>query len=59
MDTVTLFKYLGRVITVGGVDCPEVAGNLRNDRRSWTRISSILGREVADPKILGLFFKEV
>ena len=31
MDTVALFKYLGRVMTAGDDDWKEVSGNLRKD----------------------------
>ena len=34
LETVTSFKYIGRVLTAGDDDCPAVAGNLRNARKS-------------------------
>ena len=59
LETVTSFKYLGRVLTAGDDDWLAVAGNLRKARESWTRMTRILGREGADPRISGLFFKVV
>ena len=34
IETVTKFKYLGRVMTAGDDDWPEVAGNLVKARKS-------------------------
>ena len=44
---------------MGDGDCQEVAGNLRKDRESWMRMTRILSREGAEPKVSGLFFKAV
>ena len=59
LKTVTLFKYMGRVLTAGDYDCPAVSVNLRKDRKSWTRMKRILIREGVDPKISGFFFEAV
>ena len=59
LDTVTLFKYLGRVLTAGGGDWSAVAGKLSNARKIWMRMTIILIQEGADPKVLGLLFKAV
>ena len=56
---VTMFKYLGRVMTAGDDYWPEVAGNLQNARKSWGQMLQILSWEGADPKVLGYFFKAV
>ena len=56
MKNVPVFKYLGRVITVGYDNWPEVTCNLRKARNSWGRI---LIREGAYPKVSGHFFKAV
>ena len=45
------FKYLGRVLTANDNDWPAVVGNLRKVRRSWGRLSQVIGREGADPKV--------
>ena len=43
------FKYLGRVLTSSDDNWLAVVGNLKNERRRWTWMSRILGREGADP----------
>ena len=59
LETVTAFKYLGRVMTTRDDNWPAVAGNLRKSWKSCTRMTRILGQEGADPRISGLFFKAV
>ena len=44
LETVTLIKYMGRVLTVGYDDCPAVVGNLRKARKSWMRMTMIMSR---------------
>ena len=44
LETVTSFKYLGRVLTVGDDDWMAVAGNLRKARKSWMQMTKILGQ---------------
>ena len=46
-------------MAVGDDDWPTVVGNLRNARKSWARMMRILGREGAEPRISGMFFKSV
>ena len=53
----TTFKYLVRMMTAGDDDWPEVTGNLQMSRKSWGRMSRILSRDGADPKVTGYFFK--
>ena len=55
----TAFRYLGRATTAGNYDWPAVVGNLQKARKSWGRLSQILSREGADPKVSGNFFKAV
>ena len=55
----TAFKCLGRVLTAGDDDWPTVVGNLSKSRKSWRRLSQILIREGADPKVSGHFFEAV
>ena len=38
LDTITTFKYMGRVMTAGDDDWPAVAGNLVKARKSWGRL---------------------
>ena len=56
LENMTVFNYLGRVITVGDDDWPEVTCNLQKSRNSWGRI---LRREGADTNMSGHFFKAV
>ena len=44
LQTVPRFKYLGRILTEGDDDWPEVAGNLAKARKSWGRLQRILSR---------------
>ena len=55
----TDFKYLGRVLTANNNDWPAVVGNLGKARKSWGRLSRVLGREVADPKVSRAFYTAV
>ena len=55
LETVTLFNYLGQIMTAGGGDWPAVAGKLRKVRKSWTRTTRILGQEGAYPRISSFF----
>ena len=52
---VTGFKYLGQEMTAGDDSWPEVVGDLQRARKSCGRLSRILIRERADPKVLGHF----
>ena len=59
IESVPRFTYLGRKMTAGDDDWPEVAGNLTKAQRSWGRLQKILSREGATPRISGSFFKAV
>ena len=59
LETVSTFKYLGRVMRAGDDDWPSVAGNLVKARQRWGRLSRILSREGADKRVSGNFFKAV
>ena len=59
LESVSSFTYLGRVMTAGDDDWPAAEGNLKKARRSWGRLSRILGREGATAGISGTFFKSV
>ena len=52
MESVTELKYLGIILTATEDNWPAVVGNLRKARRSWGRLSRVLGREGAYPKVL-------
>ena len=59
LKSVSRFTYLGRVMTAGDDDWPEVVGNLKKARKSWGRLRRILGREGATARISGAFLKGV
>ena len=40
-------KYLGRLLTATNNYWPTVIANLHKDRKIWSRLARILGREVA------------
>ena len=55
LENVTVFKYLGRVMTAVDDGWPAVVGNLQRARKSWGRLSRILRREETDMKVSGHF----
>ena len=59
METVSYFRYLGRLLTATDDDFPEVAGNILKARVSWGRLARVLGREGADPKVSRSFYTAV
>ena len=59
LEMVTSFKYLGRVISAADDDWTAVAKNLARARKVLSRMSRILTREGAAPRVSGLFFKAV
>ena len=59
IKNVLSFRYLGRVLTAGDDDWVAVIGNLGKARKSWGRLSRVLDREGADPKVSGNFYKAV
>ena len=58
-ENVSAFKYLGRVMTAGDDDWPEVADNLLKARKIWRRLLRILCRKEADKRVSGNFFNAV
>ena len=59
MDTVSEFRYLGRILTATDDDWTAVAGNTKKARRSWGGLAKVLGREGAEPKVLWTFYISV
>ena len=57
IKNVSAFRYLGRVLMAGDDDWLAVIGNLGKARKSWGRLSWVLGREGADPKVSGNFIR--
>ena len=56
METVTEFRYLGRILTATDDNWPAAAGNIKKARRSWEQLARVLGREGADPKVSRTFY---
>ena len=44
IESVSEFKYLGRILTATDDDWPAVAGNLSKAKRSWGRLAKVLSR---------------
>ena len=59
IETVTEFKYLGRVVEKNDDDWPTVNRNIKRARISWGRICRILSREGANPKAMASIYKAV
>ena len=59
IESVTEFKYLGRILTATDDNWPAVVGNLGKARRSWGCLSRALSREGADPKVSRAFYTAV
>ena len=55
----TEFKYLGIILTATDDDWLAVVGNLGKLRRSWGRLSRVLGKEGADPRVSRAFYTVV
>ena len=51
LEILTELRYLERLVTAGDDDWPVVVGNLQKARNIWERLSRILSREGADPKV--------
>ena len=56
IKSVSEFKYLGRILMATDDDWQAVVRNLGKARRSWGRLSRVLGREGADPKVSRAFY---
>jgi hypothetical protein len=59
IKTVDQFKYLGRMLDNKDNDIPAVEKNLQKARQKWGRISRILSKESADPRVMASFYKAV
>jgi exonuclease III len=59
IETVTDFKYLGRVVNNSDGDGPTVHRSLQRARATWGRIGRVLSKEGADPKTMASFYKAV
>ena len=59
MEAVLEFRYLGRLLTATDDDWPAVAGNIRKAWVRWGRLTRVMGREGADPKVSRIFYTAV
>jgi hypothetical protein len=59
IESVDTFRYLGCPLTVQYSDWPAVRYNMRKARSRWARVSSLLRREKASPKVSGYFYKAI
>ena len=59
LEMVTSLKCLGRVLSVAGDDWLMVVQNIVKAQMVWWRISKILSRGGARPRVSGFFFKSV
>ena len=59
IKNVSAFKYMGRGLKAVDYDWLAVVVNLGKARKSCGRLSWVLGREGADPKVLGIVYKAV
>ena len=59
LETVTLFKYMVRVLTAGDDKWQAMARNLRKARKIWRRMTRILDREGEYLRISGLFLRHL
>ena len=59
LESVSVFRYLGRPLSAFDVDWPAIYRNLSKARARWARISRVLSHEGADPKVSGVFYKTV
>ena len=59
LEMMTSSKYLGWEILATENDWSEVLRNLAQAKTVWSRMPRILSREVATPRVSGLFFKAV
>ena len=59
LETIALFKYLGRILTTLDDDWTALVRNLGKSRNSWAWLARILGSEGTSPRVLGMFFKAV
>ena len=59
LEAVSTFKYLGRPLSSSNSDWPALYKNLKKARQRWGRVSRILSREGASPKVSAMFYKAI
>ena len=56
---VEMFKYLGRVLSYGDSDTPDIRRNIKRARAVWGRISVVIAKESVPPPVAGMFYQAV
>lgn len=59
LEQVECFNYLGRVLSSDGADLYSVIQNVNKARGRWARVSKLLRRQGANPKVSGYFYKAI
>ena len=59
LDRVSVFKYLGRVLSESDSDWPALYANLKKARKRWGMVSRVLRREGLRPRVAAMFYKAV
>jgi hypothetical protein len=59
IQSVSKFKYLGRILDNRDSDTAAVEYNLRKARQKWGRIGRILSKESAKPRVMASFYKAI
>jgi hypothetical protein len=59
IETVTEFKYLGRIISADDHDDAAVSLNIKKASMAWFRMFRILSRDTADSRVMGCFYLAV
>jgi len=59
LDSVTEFKYLGRLLSCQDNDWPALYYNIARARKRWAMVSCILVRDGASPRAMAMFYKAV
>ena len=57
LESVEVFKYLGRLITFDDKDTQALRSNLGKARKVWGRLQRVLRSENASPRVCGMFYK--
>jgi hypothetical protein len=57
LESVEVFKYLGRLLAYNNNDARAVRGNLKKARGVWARLSRTIRAENASPCACGIFYK--
>lgn len=59
LESVSSFRYLGRMLSSNDSDLVAVKTNLQKARRQWGRICSVLCKSDVPPKVMGYFYKTI